>query len=118
MKFISKLFNAIWAPFAPFEITEARPCLDNKEAEGWGAHAIFHIPDTRPNKKVRNPDADGNPQRVYGFKVNKPNRLFTPDEEIKKYVFDHFKRLNLPVLGITVKRDNGDWKYIPFYLEF
>jgi hypothetical protein len=92
--------------------------LDNAEAQKWGAHAIFHIPDTRPNKRVSNPDADGNPQRVYGFKVNKPHRLFTPDEDIKKYVFEHFRRLNLQVLGITVKKENGDWKYIPFCLDF
>lgn len=116
---IKKFFAWLWlnSPLASVEIIDSCSCVNDKHAEGWGAHAIFHVPEERRTRTVQNPDADGHPQRMYMFKVNKPRSLWNPSDDVKEYIENYFQRLDLRVLGITVKKENGDWKYIPFYAE-
>lgn len=102
---------------ASFEIINARPCEDDKMAERYKAHAVFYIPEDRTGaKRFKNPDADGQPQRMYMFFVNKPKVLLNPSDDVIEYIYDHFYRLGFEVRGISVRKPNGEWKYVPFYI--
>lgn len=124
IKFLATLAAYLLAPvawlaekMASFEIINGRPCEDDKMAEHYKAHAVFYIPEDRTGvKRYKNPDADGQPQRMYMFFVNKPKMLLNPDEEIIQYIYNHFHNLGFEIRGISVRKPNGEWKYIPFFI--